>query len=232
MSEPFFDYITNNRNTVSNQMYGQETNEKRYIREAYQLLPQTNDSTVSLVETLRSRKTTRMFKDAPLQLPALSGLLQLSLSKDTKSDSSFHFSFPSGGGLYPIETYLLVIDVEGLKSGVYHYSATEHSIARISDAVFDIVSLNSDFGTEFTTLPQALVLMTMVKSRCVYKYGSLSYTLVLLEAGHRGQNICLAAAANKIGVCPMGGANYTVVNKMLGVDGVNEHYIYSLAIGK
>ena len=39
---------------------------------------------------------------------------------------------PSGGGLHPIECYLIVQNVEGVTPGLYHYQAVEHALEPLS----------------------------------------------------------------------------------------------------
>ena len=41
---------------------------------------------------------------------------------------------PSGGARNPYEAYVFARNVEGLEPGIYHYSALEHSLARVSAA--------------------------------------------------------------------------------------------------
>jgi len=52
-----------------------------------------------------------------------------------------------------------------------------------------------------------------------------------MEAGHRGQNIFLVAAAMGVGCCPIGAPLYEEMNKALILDGVSAHYVYGLAVG-
>jgi len=233
MSEPFFDYIANNRMTVSNRMYGYEDQEKKYTRYTYIPLPETPENKTLLLDAMRKRKTTRKFKQDPLPLASLSSLLRYSIAQNAQSSGFKKYTFPSGGGFYPIENYLLVHNVQGLKRGVYHYSSVEHAMARIGDSPDRLVEeINRDYGCDFESIPPVILHMTLVKSRCIHKYGSLIYLVYPMEAGHRGQNLYLSAAALGLGVCGMGGGNYQIINSMLGIDGVAEHHIYGIAIGE
>lgn len=231
MSEPFFDYIQHNRKTVSNNLYGYEDTEKVYRRVSYQKLPDVAPPDIKLTDALLKRASTLRFSDVALTLSQLSQLLKPSLARDERSQGEKKYPFPSGGGLYPIETYLLVNKVSGLEPGVYHYKTVSHEIAKIGHASLSLEEINHNYGCSFENLPNVVLHMTMVKSRTIHKYGSLCYILSLLEAGHRGQNLCLSAAALGIGVRPMGGGKYEKINAMLGLDGMNEHHIYGMAIG-
>jgi len=232
MSEPFFDYIKSNRHSLSNYLYGDSQAEKNYSRLPKIVLPETEMPAISLVQALEQRKTVRDFSDTPASKEDLSALLKISLSADEKNAGVKKYPFPSGGAFYPIETYILVNNMADLASGVYHYSAIRHDITKISKNTFSSEETEHFFSANFESPPSFIVVMTMVKSKCVKKYGSLSYSLALTESGHRGQNIYLASAALKLGCCPIGFVDYICVNSVLGIDGVNEHWIYSIAIGK
>lgn len=232
MSEPFYDFIAGNRLTVSNRLYGYEDKEKRYRRAEYKKLPRVEDLDTPLAEALKRRKSTRKFLEQPLPLKDLSALLQYSLARSDESAGLKHYPFPSGGAFYPIETYLLVHNVEGLETGVYHYATVDHALARIGEAPKrTLKEINLDYGCFFESIPPVILHMTLVKSRCIKKYGSLVYLAYQTEAGHRGQNLYLNAAAMGLGVCGMGAGNYEKTNRMLGIDGMNEHHIYGIAIG-
>lgn len=232
MREPFFDFIASTRDTVSNHLYGRDTESKRYKRASYQKLPAVPDPDLSLISSMRKRSTTRQFSDEPLSLERLSAVLKFSIAQDQLSAGLLRHLFPSGGGFYPVETYLMINHVVGLEPGVYHYSGSEHSLAKIGEAVIgSLDEINTNYGCAFRSIPHVILHMTMVKSRVIHKYGSMSYVLALIEAGHRGQNLSLSAAAHELGVCSMGGGNYDKINALLGVDGMNEHHIYGVALG-
>ena len=41
---------------------------------------------------------------------------------------------PSGGARNPYEAYVFARKVDGLEAGIYHYSALDHDLAKVSDA--------------------------------------------------------------------------------------------------
>lgn len=233
MSEPFFDYIRANTNTASNKLYGLEEEEKLYSRVEYLKLPDFSFPNVQLRSAMLARASTRSFTDQSISLGELSQLLGSSIAVSKESKGMRKYTFPSGGGLYPIETYLFIGNVESLTPGVYHYSSVNHSIGlirNIDDELRQVMRvLLRPMQTD--TLPSLYILMSVEKSRCIQKYGSLMYPLTFMEAGHRGQNICLVAAAMGIGCCPIGAPLYDEMNKVLVLDGVSAHYVYGLAVG-
>ncbi len=67
--------------------------------------------------------------------------------------------------------------------------------------------------------------------RTRFKYGMRGLRWVLIEAGHIGQNILLAAESLGLGAYPNGGFWDRKVDAFLGVDGVNESVVYCLVAG-
>lgn len=232
MQDPFFKYIEDNRQTISQHLYGFSIDPKKYDTSSYTKLPATESSAVTLESALQKRSSIRNFTQSALQLKKLAYILKRSIAQDETNSGLDGYTFPSGGGFYPIETYILACKIADIKPGLYHYSATEHALGFIREKdVLETKDINSLFGAAFESQPAGILLMTMNKNRCIKKYGSLSYVLSLIEAGHRGQNICLTATTQNIGVCPLGGGKYTEINTLLEIDGNNEHYIYAMAFG-
>lgn len=232
MAEPFFQFIVKNLRSVSSGLYGKDNWQKYYGHVDYISLPVTAPPEQKLGVSLLNRKSTRSFSKKALDGQVLVSILYSSIAKNANSAGEKHYPFPSGGGLYPIETYLYIDNVLGYESGIYHYASDRHSLGLIKKCQLNLRQVNEFFGGAFDSVPQALVIMTMVKSRMIFKYGYRTYLLSLIEAGHRAQNICLCAAAYKAGVCTLAGGVYTPVNDLLGLDGINEHYIYALAVGE
>ncbi|MDF5808502.1 hypothetical protein P4123_14470 [Pseudomonas aeruginosa] len=38
---------------------------------------------------------------------------------------------PSGGSLHPVEVYPIVLNVDGIERGIYHYSVRRHGLERL-----------------------------------------------------------------------------------------------------
>lgn len=140
-------------------------------------------------------------------------------------------SFPSGGGLYPIEVYPILQNCDGAAAGVYHYHVLRHHLERLRDPLEspELRSLSS-FGD---LLEQAalIVAFTAVFPRTYFKYHERGYRFVLLEAGHLAENFYLVAASLRIAVVAVGGFFDDVVNRTLAVDGVDEASVYLLVFG-
>ena len=89
-----------------------------------------HDSGVSIEETLLKRRSVRDYTGEPLTLEEVSQLLWA--AQGTTSPRGLRTA-PSAGATYPLETYVIVGDVEGLTEGVYHYKSKEHKLVKVLD---------------------------------------------------------------------------------------------------
>jgi SagB-type dehydrogenase family enzyme len=138
---------------------------------------------------------------------------------------------PSGGARNPYEAYVFARDVEGLAPGVYHYSATEHSLGLVRAAPMpwgqELLG-----GQEWTDGAGAIVLLVASFARTMWKYPHpMAYRAVLIEAGHIGQNIMLAAAQHGVSAGPTAALCDTVIEEVLSLDRVTQAATYALVLG-
>lgn len=233
MSDPFFNYIRDNSKSISTSLYGPFSQPKRYERYPQLVLPFDESPAAPYADVVTSRKSSRSYASAPLELSVFGNVLYWSLAHHADAKSEHGFLFPSGGGTYPIETYVLVQNIAGLERGIYHYDPRKHAVTKMPvDALSDDVVKKIFFETvDIKGAPQCVVVMTMVKERIIQTYGARAYYLALVEAGHRGQLLYQGAAMNKLGCCACGRVDYDDLHSRLSLDGTNEHYVYSVLLG-
>ncbi len=232
MSDLLFQYISENLKSASRSLFVGESfgKGKSYDRYPFlQLEEPVKAPAISLVEALAGRKSTREFSENNMSLSQLSDWLFYS-SKHTNSPHGMSTPFPSGGGLYPVENYILVLNVEGLGRGIYHYDSYRHGLRGLPHPLCENEKISRVFKYSGDQ-PDAILCMTMLKHRNFPKYGYRGYLLSLLEAGHRMQNLHLVASVYDLGCCSLGAGDFTEVNDLLAVDGVNEHYVYATTVG-
>jgi SagB-type dehydrogenase family enzyme len=185
---------------------------------------------LSLEQTIESRRSVRDYAAQPLTLDALSRLLHAAQGI-TEPRRSFRAA-PSAGALYPIELYPVVRDVAGLDPGLYHYAVQEHALEQVLAG--DLRSAVMQAGLGQAVLGQAAVcfVLSAIFQRTRYKYRERAYRYVLLEAGHVGQNLCLAATGLGLGACTVGAFDDDDLNELLGLDGQEEAALYIIAVGQ
>ena len=75
------------------------------------------------------------------------------------------------------------------------------------------------------------MLISAVFNRTVIKYRDRGYRLILIEAGHLGQNISVVSAALGIKSCALGGFIDDKCNEILDLEKEKESVIYIFACG-
>jgi len=133
---------------------------------------------------------------------------------------------PSGGGLHPMECYLIVQHVEGVPPGLYHYQARDHALEPLAapekplrDFVMDMVAQQHWFADA-----HVLVLMSPRFDRTFWKYRhhAKGYRVVALEAGHLSQTLYLSATEAGLGAFITGAINEVQLEQAFGLDPITQ----------
>lgn len=201
---------------------------KEYARMERIALPDLAELDMTLVEALMVRKSTRQHGgDVPLTL-ADCGALFGSLRKHPES---LRRPYPSGGALYPVESYLITTALADGEPGVCHYHPTAHALERLWNlpAGFDIAHIVPH--PEWLA-SSALIVFTCVWNRSSAKYGDLAYLNALLEVGHMSQNMLLVAAALGLQARPLATFKDQLTVDLLDLDDELEQPVYMVALSK
>jgi SagB-type dehydrogenase family enzyme len=183
-------------------------------------------------EAINRRRSSRTYSATPMTQAELSRLLFLTGGINGERWGNRLRTAPSSGALYPIETYPVIHKVDGLSPGVYHYGVQDHSLAQLRAADLRSAVVQHGLSQEFLGQCSAVIFLTIILQRMRFRYQDRSYRYGLIEAGHLGQNLYLAATSMGMGACAIGAFMDDAINEMLGVDGVDEAAIYMLAVGK
>lgn len=183
-------------------------------------------------EAINRRRSTRAYSGAPITLAELSRLLFVMGGINGERWGNRLRTAPSSGALFPIEAYPVVHNVQGLSPGVYHYGVKDHSLAQLRVVDLREHVVQQGLMQEFLGQCNVVIFLTIILQRMRFKYQDRSYRYGLIEAGHLGQNLYLAATSMGLGACAIGAFMDDEINTMLGVDGVEEAALYMLAVGK
>jgi SagB-type dehydrogenase family enzyme len=204
---------------------------KTYDRAERVALPAPqDDGGLSLAEAIEQRRSRREFAVQPLSLAELSFLLHAA-SGLTDLGREFRAA-PSAGALYPLETYVVVHDVTGLSPGLYHYAVAQHALEQVRAGDLQTALVVAGIGQEMLGQAQVCIVLSAIFQRTRWKYRERSYRYILLEAGHIGQNLYLAATSLGLGACAVGAFLDDKLNDLLGVDGETEAALYLITVGK
>jgi SagB-type dehydrogenase family enzyme len=206
---------------------------KSYVgAERVPLPPPGNDGGLSTERAIELRRSVRDYSGQPLSREELSRLLYYTGGINAERWGHRLRAAPSAGALYPIEIYPVIHRVEGLESGLYHYAVQDHTLELLH--ANDLRSAIARHGLMQGFLGEAnlVLVLTAIFQRLRWKYQERTYRYALLEGGHLGQNVYLAATSMGLGACAVGAFLDEGLNNMLGVDGKEEAAIYMLAVGK
>lgn len=130
-------------------------------------------------------------------------------------------TIPFAGSRYPFDTYFLALSVENLKVGLYQYVWSTHAIIPITVSDENVKELIRRFDK--STID---IIWGVVPYRCEWSYAELSHKLCALDVGHMEQNGYLAAEALGLGCCVIGAYLQIDIDRLIGVDGVDEFTCY------
>jgi SagB-type dehydrogenase family enzyme len=194
--------------------------------------------TGDLARTLRARRSWRRLGRGPLSLDALATLLGLTWGVQAWVDVDGFGAMPlktspSGGARHAVEAYVAVRRVTGLEPGLYHYESAAHRLVRRPGRLTGrALAACVPHQTWMATAP-VLIFMTAVFARAQWRYQTpRAYRTVLAEVGHHAQTFCLLATERALApFCTMALAD-SVVERLLGVDGVREAVLYAVGVGE
>lgn len=194
-------------------------------------LPKPALPKADLQDALASRRSRRRFGQAGLSLEALSALLWASQGPSGRMGQVTVRTAPSAGALYPIETYMVIRNVEGLASGVYHWNLRDSVLERLGEGDFGPALARGCIGQSFMGQAAAAFCWSAVFRRNMSKYGHRGLRYILMDAGHVCQNLLLAAEALGLSACPVAALLDDELNGLLGLDGQEESVIYCAGLG-
>jgi SagB-type dehydrogenase family enzyme len=186
---------------------------------------------LSWIEILRRRRSIRSFTAQPLRLGDLAFLLWASTGIQRKERGYEFRTVPSAGALYPIETYVVVNNVAELDKGLYHYRIREHALEELKAADLADEAAHAALEQDMAAQAAAVFVWTAIFQRSKWKYAQRAYRYAYLDAGHIAQNLALCATSLGLGTCQIGAFFDEEVNRLVGVDGVEESALYLSAVG-
>lgn len=184
-------------------------------------------------ELLSLRTTTRNFDvDALLDGGAFSQMMYRGFGATHRQQlaegaEALKRSSPSGGGLHPIEPYVLVIKVEGLAPGIYHYHGVDHAMEmakslEVSEA--RRLALKFVAGQQWFADAAVLVVLAVRFDRHQWKYRNhpKAYRVMNVEAGHFSQTLYLSAADLGLGAFVTVAINEKEIETAFDLDGLEQ----------
>ena len=189
---------------------------------------------IDLIAAIQNRESHRHYKEEPLSLEELSFLLWATQGiRKRAADTTAFRTVPSAGCRHALETYICVLNVTGLATGIYRYLPLEHQllVVSINDTLSEDI-VTAALYQSFIGKAPATFIWTTIPYRMEWRYHIAAHKVIALDAGHVCQNLYLASAAIGGGTCAVAAYHQELMDKLLGVDGKNEFAIYLAAVGK
>jgi len=204
-----------------------EYNDKRKI----ELYHPDDICNISLMDSLKKRKSVRSYSKKPISREELSFILWASNGTQRTEGGMEFRTAPSAGGLYPIETYVVINRVDGIEQGVYHYNIRRHALEELELGNFGRQIALAALDQRMCLEASFVIIWTAIFERSKWKYKQRGYRYMYLDAGHIAENLALACTGIGLGSCQIGALYDEEVNSIIDVDGVEESVLYMSSVG-
>jgi len=194
--------------------------------ESFQLPQPKLSSKTSVEEALSKRRSVRDYGKDSLSIEEISQLLWSAQGITVKWGGR---TAPSAGALYPLEIYVVVGEVRGLKPGLYHYNPEKNIITKKADGDLRQKLTEASLHQDEITRAPATFVITAAYERTMKKYRQRGIQYVHMEVGASAENIYLQAEALNLGTVFIGAFEDEKVKKALGI---REEPLAIMPVGK
>lgn len=202
------------------------------------------DAAFALVQ--EARRSVREYSDRPITAEQLGEFLyraarvreyrrvQKSGARESSAAEMACRPYPSAGGLYELELYVIINACEGLPPGSYYYDPRRHRLlpspARPPDA--EVLLLDASRGTSIPRERlQVLIVIAARFGRVSWKYSSMAYAATLKNVGVLFQTMYLVATAMGLAPCAVGSGNSDAFARAMGTDYYEETSVGEFLLG-
>ena len=210
-------------------------------------LPAPKNERAPIGAVIRSRRSKRRYSGKSVSLQDLSTLLFHSagitgrLEAENAPQSAVFGDQPyvdlhaaaSGGGLYPVDVFIVALNVEKLPRQAYRYMPKSHALKPVplSGPLPELTRLAQflEIQAEKAGFLIGYVYNFFENSR---KYGEAGMGFAFIEAGGIAAHVHLLATALGLGSCDVGGFSKRRFERLFNADGVTRHMIHLTVVGK
>lgn len=176
------------------------------------------DNTMTLMQALQNRQSSRDFADKPIPDGVLSTLLWA--ADGVNRPESGKLTAPSAGNAQDVRVYVIRQD------GAYLYNAKDNTLAKVSGK--DLRASVASRQTAVATAPLALVLVS--DHNKLNRFPDAAGRVGAIDAGYVSQNICLACVALGLSNVPRMTMDTETLRKELNLDD-NYDFVLNNVIG-
>lgn len=185
---------------------------------------------LSVEEAIFRRRSIRSFPDEPLTLQEVSQLLWSAGGKTIDGVTGATRAFPSAGGVYPFEIYLVVGNVTGLADGIYRFGWREHSLEMIREGDFREVLMAASLRQSFVQQAPVNIVWVGDFGKIERFYGTRGVErYISMDVGGAGQNVHLQAESLGLGTVIVGAFREDEVKGILDTELIP---LYIMPVGR
>ncbi|AQS05771.1 SagB/ThcOx family dehydrogenase [Clostridium beijerinckii] len=205
------------------------------------VLPKVSEETVTnsnIYKCIGNRRSTRFYSERSMNFEELSYLLWATQGiTETNKEGLTLRTVPCSGATHSFETYLFIMNVDGIQKGIYRYLPVEHKLLFMFeldeiDNKIDEITLDQPFVPNFSKKAAVLFAWSTTPYRSEWKFDITAHKKILIDVGHVCQNLYLASESIKAGACAIGIYDQKMIDTLLELDGDEEFIIYLSAVGK
>jgi SagB-type dehydrogenase family enzyme len=207
-------------------------------------LPPSQNERAPIGPLIRSRRSKRHYSGAAVPLQKLSTMLahaagitghvgvdDVPTTVALGDKPELHLrAAPSGGALYPIDLFIVAMNVASLPPAIYRYAPEQHALKPAGAGPADVRTLaqSSEIQVEKAGCLIVYVYNFFENSR---KYGEAGLGFAFIEAGGIAAQLHLLCTALGLGSCDVGGFAKARLERLLGLDGLSRHVIHLTVVG-
>jgi SagB-type dehydrogenase family enzyme len=189
---------------------------------------------VDLAKAIGNRQSRRIYREEPLSLEEISFLLWATQGvRGEVVGGQAYRTVPSAGCRHALETYLAVLNVEGMAPGIYRYLPLSHQLLHeFSEKQLARKMVEAVFGQPYPGSAAVTFIWTAIPYRMEWRYGLAAHRAIAIDAGHVCQNLYLACEAIGAGTCAIAAYDQEALDRLLRVDGEEEFALYLASVGR
>jgi SagB-type dehydrogenase family enzyme len=147
-----------------------------------------------------------------------------------KGENTYYMrAAPATGALYPIELYVVCVEVPGLGAGVYHFDPLDFALVKLREGDYR-VELGSAGCTDCLGSPVTLVL-TSLAWRNAWKYEARSYRHWFWDSGVVAENLLATCSSERLPAKLLLGFVDSELDALLGLEKGREATVALAAVG-
>jgi len=187
-----------------------------------------------LTGAIGNRRSRRAYRRDLLTIEEISFLLWATQGIRQKIDAGHAYrTVPSAGCRHALETYLCILDVEGLEPAIYRYLPMEHQLLfEFAEDHLAQKMVAATFGQPCSGQAAVTFIWTTIPYRMEWRYDLAAHKVIAIDAGHVCQNLYLACEAIGAGTCAIAAYDQEALDTLLRIDGKAEFAVYLAPVGR